>query len=91
VRPQSMSIANTSRKTRAWKRRFQPVLVNEPPVEDTIAIPARFKRALRSTSTAYGSPDGAIVRSSGAIAALTSRSLSARIRRSTWSKKQRRV
>ena len=34
----STSIASTSRKTLRLERRFQPVFVGEPSVEDTIAI-----------------------------------------------------
>jgi ATP-dependent Clp protease ATP-binding subunit ClpB len=38
ARRRSTSIRSTSRKDAALERRFQPVLVGEPTVEDTIAI-----------------------------------------------------
>ncbi len=36
--PRSTSTASTSRRDPALERRFQPVMVGEPTVEDTIAI-----------------------------------------------------
>jgi ATPases with chaperone activity, ATP-binding subunit len=33
-----MNIGNISRRIKALERRFQPVMVNEPTVEDTISI-----------------------------------------------------
>ena len=35
----------------ALERRFQPVMVGEPSIEDTIGNPKRSQRALRTTSS----------------------------------------
>ena len=57
-----MNTANTSKKDAALERRFQPVLVNEPTVEDTIAI-------LRGLKEKYEIHHGVRIKDSALVAA----------------------
>jgi len=81
-------IESTSRKTPALERRFQPVMVNEPSVEDTIAI-------LRGLKERYEVHHGVRITDAALVAAavLSHRYISDRFlpdRRSIWSTKRRR-
>ena len=64
VRPRSTSTASTSRRTPALERRFQPVFVGEPSVEDTIAI-------LRGLKERYEVHHGVRIQDSALVAAAT--------------------
>ena len=59
-----MSTASTSRRTRRSARRFQPVFVNEPTVEDTISI-------LRGLKEKYELHHGVRITDSALVAAAT--------------------
>ena len=75
-------------KDAALERRFQPVLVDQPSVEDTISILRGLARALRSASRRsdqrHRSGGGR-----GAVATATLPTASCRTKRSIWSTKQR--
>ena len=70
-------------KDAALERRFQPVLVDQPSVEDTISILRGLQGALRSCITACGSRTRRWWRRRYCPTA-TSRTGSCRTRRSTW-------
>ena len=75
-------------KDAALERRFQPVMVGEPTVEDTIAHPARPQGALRGAPR-RAHPGLGAGRRGDALATATSPTASCRTRPSTWSTRRR--
>ena len=75
-------------KDAALERRFQPVLVDQPTVEDTISILRGLKRAVRGPSRRPHQGRGA-GRRGRAVATATSPIASCRTRPSTWSTRRR--
>src|SRR5206468_2987574 len=76
-------------KDAALERRFQPVLVNEPSVEDTIAILRGLKERYEVTTACVSLMDHWSRQRCCRI--VTSRIGFCRTRQSTWSMKRRRV
>ena len=76
-------------KDAALERRFQPVLVDQPTVEDTISILRGLQGALRSAPRRAHQGRGA-GGGGGAVATATSPTASCRTRPSTWWTRRRR-
>jgi len=74
--PRSTSTASTSRKTPALERRFQPVLVGEPDINDTIAILRGLKERYENHH-GVRTTDSAIVAAANPLRALHRRPLPA--------------
>ena len=70
-------------KDPALERRFQPVMVDEPSVEDTISILRGLKNVMRC-STAVKIQDQALIARGDALQPLYFRPFPGRIRPSTW-------
>ena len=77
-------------KDAALARRFQPVFVGEPSVEDTISILRGIKEQVRDCTTACASPTARWSRPRRSPTA-TSPTASCPTRRSTWSTRRRRA
>ena len=75
-------------KDKALERRFQPVFVGEPSVEDTIAILRGLKETLRGPPR-HPHPRRRAGRGGAAVATATSPAASCPTRRSTWSTRRR--
>ena len=76
-------------KDAALERRFQPVLVDQPSVEDTISILRGLQRAVRGAPRRAHQGRGA-GGGGGTFATATSRTASCRTKRSTWWTRRRR-